>query len=103
MRAHAHKETDIITKPKCPIYDQGFVFEKVTLETLSTDHVLEITIWDAKFSAQPMGVLRLGPRPNQNSKPWMDSQVGVAFYHIWDKFWRDIVNGVVKGKTGVLH
>ena len=83
LRAHAHKETDIITKPKCPVYDQGFVFEKVTLETLSTDHVLEITIWDAKYSAQPMGVLRLGPRPNQNSnKPWMDSQVGVAVYEM---------------------
>ena len=106
-KAHAHKETDIITRPKCPVYDQGFVFERVTLETLSTDHVLEVTVWDAKFAAQPMGVLRLGPRPNQNSnKPWMDSQVGMTnyrdIYRIWDRFLREFVNIVAVGETGVL-
>ena len=50
------------------------MFEKVTIETLSTEHVLEITVWDALFVAQPMGVIRLGPHPN-GSKPWMDSHV----------------------------
>ena len=75
LRAHAHQETKhIITKPKCPVYDETLIFEKVTKETLSTDHVLEVTVWDAKFTAQAMGVLRLGPRPN-GIKPWMDSQV----------------------------
>ena len=74
VRAHGHQETHIITQPKCPVYDEDIIFEKVTIEALSTDHVLEVTIWDALFAAQPMGVLRLGPRPN-GSKPWMDSQV----------------------------
>ena len=44
------------------------------METLSTEHVLEVTVWDALFIAQPMGVLRLGSHPN-GSKPWMDSHV----------------------------
>ena len=73
-RAHGHQETHIITQPKCPVYDEAFIFERVTMETLSTDHVLEVTIWDAFFAAQPMGVLRLGPHPT-GAKPWMDSQV----------------------------
>jgi len=45
------------------------------METLSTSHVLEVTVWDAQFIAYPMGVARLGPKPISNSKPWMDSQV----------------------------
>ena len=57
-----------------PVYDEDFVFERVTMESLSTVHVLEVTVWDALFVAQPMGVLRLGPHPN-GSKPWMDSHV----------------------------
>ena len=57
-----------------PVYDEEFVFERVTMESLSTVHVLEVTVWDALFVAQPMGVLRLGPHPN-GSKPWMDSHV----------------------------
>ena len=54
------------------------VFEKVSAETLSTAHALEVSVWDAHFNAYPMGVVRLGPQPTPDSKPWMDSQVCVV-------------------------
>ena len=54
------------------------MFEKVTMETLSNTHVLEIAIWDVMFITGPMGVIRLGPQPTADSKPWMDSQVFIS-------------------------
>jgi len=78
QKAHHRQQTDIITQPKCPVYDEEMTFEKVTIETLSTAHALEVTVWDAQFNAYPMGVARLGPQPTIHSKPWMDSQVSVV-------------------------
>jgi len=71
----------MVTESKCPIYDEEMVFEKVTMDTLSTAHVLEVAIWDVEFNGYPMGVIRLGPQPTADSKPWMDSQVGTSILH----------------------
>ena len=76
-KVHHHQETKIVTESKCPVYDEEMVFEKVTMDTLSTAHVLEVAIWDAQFNGYPMGVIRLGPQPTADSKPYMDSQVGI--------------------------
>ncbi|XP_065908463.1 uncharacterized protein [Dysidea avara] len=73
-KAHNHQQTETVTQPKCPIYDEEMVFKKVTMDTLSTAHVLEVAVWDAQFITYPMGVIRLGPQPTADSKPWMDSQ-----------------------------
>jgi len=74
-KAHHHQQTKVVTEPKCPVYDEEMVFEKVTMDTLSTNHVLEVAIWDVEFISDPMGVIRLGPKPTADAKPWMDSQV----------------------------
>ena len=71
-KAHNHQQTQTVTQP---VYDEEMVFKKVTMDTLSTAHVLEVAVWDAEFNAYPMGVIRLGPHPTADSKPWMDSQV----------------------------
>ena len=75
QKAHHHQITQTVDQSKCPVYDKEMIFEKVTMETLSTAHVLEVAVWDAQFNAYPMGVVRLGPQPTADSKPWMDSQV----------------------------
>ena len=57
------------------------VFEKVTMDTLSNTHVLEVAIWDVEFATNPMGVIRLGPQPTTDTKAWMDSQV-LCMHHV---------------------
>ena len=71
-KAHNHQQTQTVTQP---VYDEEMVFQKVAMDTLSTYHVLEVAVWDAEFITYPMGVIRLGPQPTADSKPWMDSQV----------------------------
>ena len=39
-------------------YDEEKAFQKVTMETLSTAHVLEVTVQDAQFHAYRMSVAR---------------------------------------------
>ena len=59
-----------------PVWNEKFVFEKLKLEDLRSNRVVELTVWDLSKNKQYdfIGGLRLGPRPHHdNPLPYMDS------------------------------
>ena len=59
-----------------PVWNEKFVFEKLKLEDLRKNRVVELTVWDLSKNKQYdfIGGLRLGPRPHHdNPLPYMDS------------------------------
>ena len=58
------------------MWNDKFVFEKLKLEDLRSNRVVELTVWDLSKNKQYdfIGGLRLGPRPHHdNILPYMDS------------------------------
>ena len=75
--AKGKRKTGAIKNNLNPVWEERFTYEKVTLEELSKERVLEVTIWDFNkgSSNERMGGVRLGPTPTKASKhkEWMDS------------------------------
>ncbi len=83
------RKTKIIKSSLKPSWEETFTYEKVMQENLSSERVLEITIWNFhKRSGNVfIGGLRLGPAPGSaaNHKDWMDS-IGDEVTH-----WEDML------------
>ena len=71
------RKTGVIKNNLNPVWEEKFTYEKVTLEELSKERVLEVTVWDhdLKGSNDFIGGVRLGSAPVAASKhkEWMDS------------------------------
>ena len=75
--SHSKKKTDVVKNSLNPIWEEQFTYD-VTLEELSSERVLEVTVWDydRRGSNDFIGGLRLGPAPSTHMarhKEWMDS------------------------------
>lgn len=70
------RKTKVIKDDLNPTWNERFMYDKVTLEQLSTSHALEVTVWDHDLisSNDFVGGLRIGPAPKPGqTKEWMDS------------------------------
>ena len=71
------RKTTVIKDMSSPSWKETFLFEKVTLEEIVTERVLEMTVWNFNEGGSNdfIGGLRLGPTPSEASrnKEWMDS------------------------------
>ena len=80
------RKTKVIDNSLDPVWDEQLTYEKVVIDELSKERVLEVTVWDYDFISfnDFIGGLRLGPDPNgiANRKEWMDS-VGDEVSH-WE-------------------
>ena len=68
-----------------PTWETQFSYEKVALEEIANERVLEVTVWDwDKKGSSFIGGLRLGPPPGRSSHPkeWMDG-IGEEVSH-WE-------------------
>ena len=83
------RKTKIIKSSMKPSWEETFTYEKVTLDNLSSERVLEVTVWNFhKRSGNVfIGGLRLGPAPGSAAKhkDWMDS-IGDEVTH-----WEDML------------
>ena len=70
------RKTHVIKNSLNPVWEERFGYEKVSLEELSRERVLEVTLWDLNKGASNefIGGLRLGPAPGRapKHKEWMD-------------------------------
>ena len=84
------RKTKIIKSSLKPSWEETFTFEKIVQESLSSERVLEITVWNFhKRSGNVfIGGLRLGPAPGSAAKhkDWMDS-IGDEVTH-----WEDMLS-----------
>ena len=75
--AKGKRKTGVIKNNLNPVWEEKFTYEKVTLEELSKERVLEVTIWDFNKGSSNdfIGGVRLGSLPGAASKhkEWMDS------------------------------
>ena len=80
------RKTKVINNSLDPVWDEQLTYEKVVLDELSKERVLEVTVWDYDFISfnDFIGGLRLGPDPGSiaKRKEWMDS-VGDEISH-WE-------------------
>ena len=70
------RKVGVIKNQKNPVWDEMLSYEKVVLEELAKERVLEVTVWDwDKKGSSFIGGLRIGPTPSgtSHSKEWMDS------------------------------
>ena len=84
--AKGKRKTGVIKNNLNPVWEERFTYEKVTLEELSKERVLEVTVWDFNKGSSNdfIGGARLGSAPGMASKhkEWMDS-VGDEVSH-WE-------------------
>ena len=80
------RKTKVIDNSLDPVWDEQLTYEKLVIDDLSKERVLEVTVWDYDFISfnDFIGGLRLGPNPGSiaNRKEWMDS-VGEEVSH-WE-------------------
>ena len=71
------RKTGVVKNNLNPVWGEQFSYEKVILDELSSERVLEVTVWDwdRGSSNDFIGGLRLGPAPGRTTKhkEWMDS------------------------------
>ena len=78
------RKTGVVKNNLNPVWEEQFTY-KATLEDLSRERVLEVTVWDFhKQGNDFIGGLRLGPTPGRAAKhkEWMDS-IGEEILH-WE-------------------
>jgi hypothetical protein len=84
------KKSHVINNNLNPVWDETFEFTNVTLNKLSSQQVLELTVWDHdSFTSNDfIGGLRLGPTPSKvkGRQVWMDSSITEA------KHWEDMLS-----------
>ena len=70
-------KTKVIKDTTNPVWNEKFVFEKLKLDDLRSNRVVELTVWDLVKNTKQydfIGGLRLGPRPHHDKLlPYMDS------------------------------
>ena len=79
------RKVGIIKNQNNPVWEELLSFEKVILEEMATERVLEVTVWDwDKKGSSFIGGLRIGPTPSGtfHYKEWMDS-IGEEVSH-WE-------------------
>ena len=80
------RKTGVVKNNLNPVWDSTFTYEKLSLEELASERVLEVNVWDFNKggSSDFIGGLRLGPAPGRATKPkeWMDS-IGEEVTH-WE-------------------
>ena len=86
-RSHAGKrKTSVVRGSTSPVWREELAYERVNLEQLSRERVLEVTVWDYNrgSSNRFIGGLRLGPFPirSHKKKEWMDC-IGAEVAH-WE-------------------
>lgn len=83
------KKTSVVNDDLNPIWNEKFTFTNMSLDELSTQQVLELTVWDhdTLSSNDFIGCVRLGPTPGdvEGKKEWMDSSGTEA------KHWKDML------------
>ena len=87
-KSSGKRKTEVIQNSLNPIWEKTFTYEDVTLEELSRERVLEVSVWHYDKSGNTfIGGLRLGPAPSSASKhkDWMDS-IGDEVTH-----WEDML------------
>ena len=71
------RKTGVVKNNLNPVWGEQFSYEKVILDELSSERVLQLTVWDLNkgSSSDFIGGLRLGPAPGRTTKhkEWMDS------------------------------
>lgn len=72
------RKTAVVKSSLNPIWEETFMYEKVSLEELSSKRVLEITVWNndkGSIKDEFVGGLRIGPsvRMAKIHKEWIDS------------------------------
>ena len=71
------RKTSVIKNTTNPVWDEQKVYDKVSLEKLAKDRVLEVTVWDFNRGSSNdfIGGLRLGSQPTGSHKKrdYMDS------------------------------
>ena len=72
------RKTHVIKANSDPTWEESFSYEKLSLDELTSERVLEVTVWDLNkgSSNEFVGGLRLGPAPREvggKRKEWMDS------------------------------
>ena len=87
-KSSGKRKTGIIKNSVNPVWEEKFTFEDVSLEEMSHERVLEISVWNYDNSSHTfIGGLRLGPAPGSAAKhkDWMDS-IGDEVTH-----WEDML------------
>ena len=70
------RKVGIIKNQSDPVWEEMVTYEKVVLEEMAKERVLEVTVWDwDKKGSSFIGGLRIGPSPVESSQKhdWMDS------------------------------
>ena len=72
------RKTNVVNKNLNPVWDEQFTYKNVYMDDLSSQRVLEVTVWDydRRGSNDFIGGLRIGPNPDSVAdglKDWMDS------------------------------
>ena len=87
-KSSGKRKTGVIKKNLKPVWEEKFTYENVSLEELSHERVLEVSVWDYDKSGHTfIGGLRLGSAPGSATKHknWMDS-IGDEVTH-----WEDML------------
>lgn len=83
------QKSKVIKNSSDPNWNEKLVYDKVTLEQLSSAKVLEVTVWDHHVLASnySVGGIRLGPTPNPGvTEDWVDSNTLEA------KQWKEVLS-----------
>ena len=75
-KSSGKRKTAVIKKNLNPVWEEKFTYENLRFEELSSEQVLEISVWNHNKSGHEfIGGLRLGPAPRTVAEPkdWMDS------------------------------
>ena len=83
------RKTGVLKNNLNPVWEERFTYEEVSLEELSRERVLEVSVWNYNKSGNTfIGGLRLGPAPGSahKHKDWMDS-IGDEVSH-----WEDMLS-----------
>ena len=89
-KSSGKRKTGVIKNNLNPVWEEKFTYEGVSLEELSRERVLEISVWNYEKSGNTfIGGLRIGPAPGSAAggkpKDWMDS-IGDEVTH-----WEDML------------
>ena len=88
QKSSGKRKTGVVKNSVNPVWEEKFTFEDVSLEELSSERVLEISVWNYDNSSHTfIGGLRIGPAPGSAAKhkDWMDS-IGDEVTH-----WEDML------------
>ena len=87
-KSSGKRKTGVLKNNLNPVWEEKFTYEDVSLEELSHERVLEISVWNYdKRGNTFIGGLRIGPAPGSATKhkDWMDS-IGDEVTH-----WEDML------------